>query len=54
MTPTQADTLRASVTAAVLDARYPAERYTRLYVVVDNDTIHQAKTAEDWLAAHPR
>jgi transposase len=38
----------------VLDARYPVERYTRLYVVVDHDTIHQAKAVEDWLAAHPR
>ena len=38
----------------VLDARYPAERYTRLSVVVDNDKIHQAKAVEDWLAAHPR
>jgi transposase len=39
---------------AVLDARYPAERYTRLYVVVDNYKIHKAKAVEDWLAAHPR
>jgi putative transposase len=38
----------------VLDARYPAERYTRLYVVVDNYKIHKAKAVEDWLAAHPR
>ncbi|MGH8066291.1 MAG: IS630 family transposase, partial [Candidatus Entotheonellia bacterium] len=38
----------------LLDARYPAERYTRLYVVVDNYKIHQAKAVEDWLAAHPR
>jgi transposase len=38
----------------VLEARYPAERYTRLYVVVDNYKIHKAKAVEDWLAAHPR
>ena len=38
----------------VLDARYPAERCTRLYVGVDNDKIYQAKAVEDWLAAHPR
>ena len=38
----------------VLAARYPAERYTRLYVVVDNYKIHQAQAVEDWLAAHPR
>ena len=38
----------------VLDARSPAERSTRLYVVVDNYKIHKAKAVEDWLAAHPR
>jgi hypothetical protein len=38
----------------VLDARYPAERYTRLYVVVDNYKIHQAKAVDQWLASHPR
>jgi hypothetical protein len=54
MTPTRADTLRASVTATMLDGRYPAERYTRLFVMVDNDRIHQVKAVEDWLAAHPR
>jgi DDE superfamily endonuclease len=37
-----------------LDARYPAERYTRLSVVVDHDKIHQAQAVEDWLATHPR
>ena len=37
-----------------LDACYPAERYTRLYVVVDNYIIHHAKAVEQWLAAHPR
>jgi putative transposase len=39
---------------SVLDERYPTERYTRLYVVVDNYTIHHAKAVEQWLAAHPR
>ena len=38
----------------VLDARYPADRYRRLYVVVDNYKIHKAKAVEQWLAAHPR
>jgi hypothetical protein len=37
-----------------LDAYYPAERYTRLYVVVDHYTIHRAKAVEQWLTAHPR
>jgi transposase len=37
-----------------LAARYPAERYTRLYVVVDNYKIHKAKAVEQWLATHPR
>jgi putative transposase len=37
-----------------LEASYPAERYTRLYVVVDNYKIHQAKAVEQWLATHPR
>lgn len=38
----------------VLDAHYPAEQYTQLYVVVDNYKIHKAKAVEQWLAAHPR
>ena len=37
-----------------LDVRYPAERYTRLYVVVDNDKSHKAKAVQQWLATHPR
>ena len=37
-----------------LEACSPAERYSRLSVVVDNDTIHHAKAVEQWLAAHPR
>ena len=38
----------------LLDASYPAEQYTRLYVVVDHDKIHKAKAVEQWLTAHPR
>jgi putative transposase len=37
-----------------LDARYPAERYTQLDVVVDHYKIHQANVVEPWLATHPR
>jgi transposase len=37
-----------------LEGRYPAERYTRLYVVVDNYKVHKAKAVEQWLATHPR
>lgn len=37
-----------------LDASYPAERYTRLYVVVDNYKIPKAKAVAQWLATHPR
>lgn len=37
-----------------LEARYPADRYTRLYVVVDHFKIHKAKAVEQWLATHPR
>jgi putative transposase len=38
----------------LLEARYPADRCTRLYVVVDNYKIHKANAVEQWLAAHPR
>jgi putative transposase len=37
-----------------LEASYPAERYTRLYVVVDNYKIHKAKDVAQWLATHLR
>ena len=37
-----------------LEANYPAEQYTRLYVVVDNYQIHKAKAVEHWLVTHPR
>jgi putative transposase len=39
---------------SILEERYPAERYTRLYVVVDNYKIHKAKAVAQWLDAHPR
>ena len=42
----------------LLEVNYPAERYTRVYVVVDNykinKKINKAKAVEQWLAAHPR
>src|SRR5262245_54521454 len=37
-----------------LDDAYPAPQFQRVYVVVDNDKIHQAKAVEPWLAKHPR
>jgi DDE superfamily endonuclease len=36
------------------DACYPAERSTRLSVVVEHATMHHAQAVEPWLAAHPR
>jgi hypothetical protein len=38
----------------VIEGRYPAERYTRLYVVLDHYKIHKAKAVAPWLATHPR
>jgi transposase len=38
----------------VIEHSYQADRYTRLYVVVDNYKIHQAKAVQQWLANHPR
>ena len=37
-----------------LEWLYPQARFTKVYVVVDNYGIHQAKAVERWLAAHPR
>lgn len=37
-----------------LDDAYPASRFTRLYVVVDNAKIHHARIVKKWLAGHPR
>jgi putative transposase len=39
---------------SLLDATYPAQQITRIYVVVDNYCIHKAKAVEQWLASHPR
>jgi hypothetical protein len=38
----------------LLEVNYPAERYTRVYVVVDHDKIHKAKAVAQGLPAHPR
>jgi len=37
-----------------IEAAYPARRYDRIYVVVDNYKIHKAQAVGRWLAAHPR
>jgi transposase len=37
-----------------LDLHYPARRYDRISVVVDNYKIHQAQAVQRWLATHPR
>jgi hypothetical protein len=37
-----------------LEAAYPPAHYQRIAVVVDHDTIHQAKAIEEWFATHPR
>lgn len=37
-----------------LATAYPAQRYDRIYVVVDNYKIHKAQAVDRWLAAHPR
>lgn len=33
---------------------YPAQKFARIYVVVDNYCIHTAKAVQAWLGAHPR
>ena len=38
----------------VVETAYPAHRYDRIYVVVDNYKIHKARAVERWWAAHPR
>ena len=38
----------------VLDHTYPASRIDRIYVVVDNYSIHKAKAVNQWLEKHPR
>jgi transposase len=37
-----------------LDHVYPAPRVRRIYVVVDNYSIHKAQAVQQWLARHPR
>jgi transposase len=37
-----------------LAAAYPARRFDRICVVVDNYKIHKAQAVDHWLAAHPR
>lgn len=37
-----------------IDRACPADKRTRIYVVVDNYGIHKAKAVVTWLAAHPR
>jgi transposase len=38
----------------LIDRACPADRFTKLYVVVDNYGIHKAKAVVSWLAHHPR
>jgi transposase len=38
----------------VLDRAYPARRFDRIYVVVDNCKIHKAAAVQRWLQQHPR
>lgn len=47
----------AALFCALLDqieAAYPARRYDRIWLVVDNYRVHQARLVQQWLAAHPR
>jgi transposase len=37
-----------------VETAYPARRYDRIYVVVDNYKIHKAQAVEQWLTAHRR
>ena len=39
---------------AALNRAYPVGRYRRVFVVVDNYSIHSAHDVRDWLARHPR
>lgn len=38
----------------LIDKKFPAQKFARLYVVCDNYRIHTAKAVGEWLAAHPR
>lgn len=37
-----------------IEARYPAFRFDRIYVVVDNVKIHSCNAVKQWLSTHPR
>jgi transposase len=37
-----------------VETAYPARRYDRIYLVVDNYKIHKAQAVPRWLALHPR
>ncbi len=37
-----------------LDRACPAQKFARVYVVVDNYRIHTAKAVQEWLGHHPR
>jgi transposase/IS1 family transposase len=37
-----------------VETAYPARRYDRIYVVVDNYKIHKAQAVDRWLASHRR
>jgi putative transposase len=37
-----------------LDRHYPTRHYQRIFVVVDNYSIHQAQAVGRWLTMHPR
>jgi len=39
---------------AAVETAYPAHRYDRIYVVVDNYKIHKARAVQGWLTMHPR
>ena len=38
----------------LIDRACPANKFTHVYVVVDNYGIHKAKAVVSWLAQHPR
>ena len=38
----------------IIDRACPADKFTKLYVVVDNYRVHKAKAVVSWLAQHPR
>jgi transposase len=38
----------------IIDQAYPATKFTKIYVVVDNYGIHKAKAVLKWLEGHPR